>query len=393
MRKRILIRKRPRLVLTALVMAALLVPIAGASAAPPANDELASPVVVGALPFTNVQLTNEATGAVSDPNCFGGGRTVWYSFTAPGTARVSVDTLESNYDTTLGVYTGDPAALIEIACNDNSADYNRQSRVRFDAVAGTTYHVMVGSLATGTRGTLRLAVQETAAAATNDETPKVVEALPFAETVDASGGTAGPGDPNCYEAGHTLWYSFSPGQDMPLLARTGESGWDTVVGVYEQSGESLDRIACTDYPDVLFKAKAGSTYLIMVGSYYGSFADELTFSLEEGPEVLDVEARIAREGQVRDITGAARVEVGVRCSDQAKAWISGTVKQRQGSRIVKVRFSKRVDCLEKWSDTKVTAVPDSRAFRTGRAIVDLRVNASVDDRSGATKAHRIVVLQ
>jgi hypothetical protein len=393
MRKRILISKRPRLALTALVLAALLVPVAGANAAPPANDELATPVVVGALPFENVQLTNEATGAESDPNCFGGGRTVWFSFTAPAATRISVDTLESNYDTTLGVYSGEPGALTDVACNDNAAEYTRQSRVRFDVAAGTTYHVMVGSLATGTRGTLRLTVQETAAGATNDEAPKVVESLPFAETVDASGATAGGDDPDCLEAGHTLWYSFTPGRDMPLLARTSQTAWDTIVGVYEQSGESLDQIACTDYSDVRFEAKGGSTYLIMVGSYYGYFADELIFSLEEGPERLEVEARIAREGQVRDITGAARVEIGVRCSDQAKARVSGTVKQRQGTRIVKVSFSKRIDCLKKWSDTKATAVPDSRAFRAGRAIVDLRVSASVDDRSGATKSHRIVDLK
>jgi hypothetical protein len=49
------------------------------------------------------------------------------------------------YDTTLSVYSGTRGALTQIACNDDSNN-TLQSRVRFDAVAGTTYFFAVSSL-------------------------------------------------------------------------------------------------------------------------------------------------------------------------------------------------------------------------------------------------------
>ena len=59
--------------------------------------------------------------------------------------RVEANTFGSNFDTTLGVYTGTRGSLTQIACNDDS-NGTLQSRVRFDAIAGTTYYFMVSSL-------------------------------------------------------------------------------------------------------------------------------------------------------------------------------------------------------------------------------------------------------
>ena len=57
--------------------------------------------------------------------------------------RIEANTFDSNYDTTLSVYTGSRGSLTQLACNDDSGSL--QSRIRFDAVAGTTYYFMVSS--------------------------------------------------------------------------------------------------------------------------------------------------------------------------------------------------------------------------------------------------------
>lgn len=113
-------------------------------AAPPANDDISTPVTVTDLPFTHTQTTTRATSAYDDPFCAGSMRTVWFVFTAPADMRVEINTFGSDYDTTLSVYTGTRGALSQIACNDNSAR-GPQSRVRFNATSGVTYFIMAAA--------------------------------------------------------------------------------------------------------------------------------------------------------------------------------------------------------------------------------------------------------
>jgi len=110
---------------------------------PPVNDDINAPIAVSSVPFTFSESTLTATQAPDDPFCFGASQTVWFSFTAPSNMRIEANTFGSDYDTTLSVYAGSRGSLSQLACNDNSS--SAQSRVRFDAVAGTTYFFMVGS--------------------------------------------------------------------------------------------------------------------------------------------------------------------------------------------------------------------------------------------------------
>ena len=111
---------------------------------PPPNDDFNSPTVIPSMPFTVSQDVTNATTALDDPFCVGRTQTVWFSFTPTINMRLEANTFGSNYDTTLSVYTGARGALTQLACNDDS-NGSVQSRVRFDAVAGTTYFFMVSS--------------------------------------------------------------------------------------------------------------------------------------------------------------------------------------------------------------------------------------------------------
>lgn len=112
---------------------------------PPPNDDFNNATRITTFPYgANEDVTN-ATTAPDDPFCFGANQTVWFAYTPTANIRLEANTFGSNYDTTLSVYAGTRGALVPIACNDDS-NGTVQSRVRFDATAGTTYYFMVSSL-------------------------------------------------------------------------------------------------------------------------------------------------------------------------------------------------------------------------------------------------------
>jgi Putative Ig domain len=112
---------------------------------PPPNDDFNDATQIRTFPYSiNYDATN-ATTAPDDPFCYGANQTVWFAYTPTTNIRLEANTFGSSYDTTLSVYTGTRGALTQIACNDDS-NGTVQSRVRFDATAGTTYYFMVSSL-------------------------------------------------------------------------------------------------------------------------------------------------------------------------------------------------------------------------------------------------------
>jgi hypothetical protein len=125
------------------------------SAAPPPNDDISAPTAIS-LPSSTAQSTVEATLGPTDPTeCPSGGHSVWFSYTADADGQLRATTFGSDYDTILFVGTPDGAGgLAVLGCNDDAVDL--QSAVRFDAVAGTTYLLMVGSFLDSAGGELVL---------------------------------------------------------------------------------------------------------------------------------------------------------------------------------------------------------------------------------------------
>jgi len=119
--------------------------------------------------FANAQILSGATGTVpgasynatkeaGEPNHGGnaGGRSIWYRWTAPVAGPAIVETLGSSFDTLLGVYTGGSVSgLTLVAGNDNISGANLQSRVTFNASAGTAYQIAVDGKS-GVAGTVAL---------------------------------------------------------------------------------------------------------------------------------------------------------------------------------------------------------------------------------------------
>lgn len=75
-------------------------------------------------------------------------QSVWWQWTAPTTGRVTLDTLESEFRTTLTVFAGENAEELPFAGLDEVADNNNvlnstRSRLAFQTQAGRTYQIRV----------------------------------------------------------------------------------------------------------------------------------------------------------------------------------------------------------------------------------------------------------
>ena len=126
-----------------------------------AGDNFASANLISGISGSTVCSNTGATGETGEPTTFGGGQleTIWYEWTAPVSGTVTFDTCvaTTDYDTTLGVYTGTAVnALTTVVTNDDGpACTNFRSELSFSAVAGTTYYVQVGGFGNGD-GTFQL---------------------------------------------------------------------------------------------------------------------------------------------------------------------------------------------------------------------------------------------
>lgn len=131
----------------------------------PPNDNFANAQAIsgssGTVNGTNTFATRE-TGEPTNPPGTGGGRSVWYNWTAPGTGQATFDTNGSSYDTLLAVYTGTSVnALTHIVSNDDISPptapppRNIQSIVTFNVTAGTTYRIQIDGF-DGDQGSITL---------------------------------------------------------------------------------------------------------------------------------------------------------------------------------------------------------------------------------------------
>ncbi len=113
-----------------------------------ANDSCSGAIPVSSglydAAYTNTQSTANATSTGDPvPDCvtdFGNG--VWYQFTPPTSGLMTVDTLGSDFDTGLTIYTGTCGALNEVACNDDADGMT--SQITVPVTGGSTCYILAG---------------------------------------------------------------------------------------------------------------------------------------------------------------------------------------------------------------------------------------------------------
>lgn len=116
----------------------------------PANDNFADRIAIAPSPSgtstttgSNVYATAE-TGEPNHDDQTTNRNSVWWSFTPSVTGPIAIDTLGSNFDTILSVYTGNAViALTYIVSNDQITSGVDQSWVNFNGTAGVQYNIAV----------------------------------------------------------------------------------------------------------------------------------------------------------------------------------------------------------------------------------------------------------
>jgi hypothetical protein len=124
--------------------------IADAARVRPPGDSFGSPQPLSGAKFNVNGINGAATRESGEPDHLtadsrsSGENSVWYSWTAPSSGQVEMNTCQANIDSILAVYTGsDIGTLSRVADDRNSCPEVYGSKVTFNATAGTTYRIAV----------------------------------------------------------------------------------------------------------------------------------------------------------------------------------------------------------------------------------------------------------
>ena len=126
----------------------------------PENDDFEDAYVLEGTDEMDWAYSTGATAEDDEPDHYGQSAeaSLWWCWTAPVDGVVRVTTFGSNFDTVLGVYTGEELeTLAPVVANDDSGESARSALV-FEAVAGTTYHIAVDGYE-GEQGSVELSLE------------------------------------------------------------------------------------------------------------------------------------------------------------------------------------------------------------------------------------------
>jgi len=247
----------------------------------PANDSFSNRTAIGAdggtLTGTNIAAAKE-TGEPDHGDI--GGSSVWWTWIPTISGIAKIDTVGSDFDTTLGVYTGSSVSdLTTVVTNDDYGD-GLTSRVSFNVVAGTTYHIAVDGY-DGDQGDITLNVIAPPNVSPTDITlggDSVSENQP-AETIVGTLSTIDP------DAGDAFTYALVGGTGADDNAQFTISGNTLKTAAnfnYEAKGSYTIRVRTTDQG----KLSIEKVFVITVADVNEQPAiSDQTFSLPENTAI------------------------------------------------------------------------------------------------------------
>ncbi|MCW5557183.1 MAG: hypothetical protein KIT22_05035, partial [Verrucomicrobiae bacterium] len=257
--------------------------LAEPGAAPP-NDAFANRTPLTGSIITLAATNDWAAREAGEPLHAGasGGSSVWWTWTAPETGPVTINTSGSDFDTVLAVYTGNVLpALSLVAANDDVSFGTRSSLVDFAAQAGTAYQIAVDGYS-GEFGSITLNLVQVGTQPSSDDfaTATVIEGL--SATVASSNVTATkePREPNHAgnRGGRSVWWRWTAPQNAVVTVFTEGSNFDTILGIY--TGDQVAALSEVESNDdsgwdlltsaTTFTAVEGVTYYFAVDGYRDS---------------------------------------------------------------------------------------------------------------------------
>lgn len=294
----------------------------------PGQDVFAFRGLLAGSKSYGVANTVKASADPLEPLSIGRRRqTVWWQWTAPAVGIVTLDTLDSGFDTVLVVYAGSVgggmpfAGLDEVAANNQVLNSTR-SRVDFRTEAGRSYQIMVDGYPDSTDGRGNVILRLSHAA---DLLPP---GIPGGDDFERRGMLSGsnavgianntlfgvealePANPGFHD--QTAWWEWTAPADGMVVMDTFGSDFDTALTVFRGSAfAGLENLASSnDAPASLqsrltFHARRGQIYQILVDGYPDSNAGH-------GNAVLNVNQTVSPQQPDLAINGAVEIEIFAR---------------------------------------------------------------------------------
>ena len=210
----------------------------------PANDNFATATVAagGTVTGANLAATSE-TGEPLDTGSNQPVNSVWWSWTASTTGDVTIDTIGSDFDTVLAVYTGSAVDGLTLVAQNDDINFPTQlaSGVAFNATAGTTYHIAVDGFLNET-GHIVLNLP---AAPPSNTAPAIGDQSFHVSENSAAGTVVGAVSATDQDAGQTLSYAITGGNASGAFAINSATGQITVANAATLNYEANSAFALT----------------------------------------------------------------------------------------------------------------------------------------------------
>lgn len=261
---------------------------------PPSNDQFGAAQAIP-LPFHTVANNTNATTQPDEPAgvpCEDSRATLWYRVTPSQDMVIRADTLGSQPDTILAVFTGTTLANLQYRnCDDDTSEddnFSTQSLISWRAIAGTTYWLQVAGYDNET-GPIDLTVQQVSPRP-NDQRGQatVITSLPFNQVFSNRNATPQSGESITCGSDtqfiQSVWYRYTAPSTAGLMATTdGEDGTNAILAVFTGSTFATeDEIGCVVQTTLNFTPEAGETYWFLVGGSDGR-SGPMEFALDTQP--------------------------------------------------------------------------------------------------------------
>jgi len=245
---------------------------------PPGNDSCFSATAIG---LGTVFGTTGGAGTDGSASCGSGTPDVWYSFVAPCSGILAVNSCGSNYDTIVSLHSGCPGSFgNELGCDDDCDGvpcFAYDSCFTANVVAGNTYWIRVSGFS-GQTGDFALNLSFAPPA--NDASCNASLVYQGATDYSNCGATTdGPADCSAFA---DVWFVHEATCTGFLTVSLCGSAYDTYLGIYPYAGGTCppisgsvvvcedDDFVCGLQSHVVLPTSVGEAYFIRVGGWNGS---------------------------------------------------------------------------------------------------------------------------
>jgi len=241
----------------------------------PANNNFAGSGISGVQGIVSGSNT-DATGQTGEPNIAGNtpDTSVWHSWIAPESGPTTFNTKGATFDTTLGVFTGSSFATLAAVASNDDVNGTLQSKVTFNATAGTTYRIAIDGYSAA-HGSYRLQWAQNSPANDNFVSGRTVAGAFGTSAATTVRSTGEPGEPAFHggaASDNSVWFRWTPTTSAPSRVRLLNVAGGLVPGIQVYTGAAVTALTTVAQgsSSAAFNAVAGTTYHIAVDGNGGS---------------------------------------------------------------------------------------------------------------------------